>query len=103
MSSTVLGKMFLLAVAVMVGVQPQVPPKFHLQEATIDHIQQAIVKGDVTTVGIVELYLKRIKAYNGVCVNEPQGILGPITTIPHAGKINALSTPKLRPSSRRTW
>ena len=26
-------------------------------------------------------YLKRIQAYNGTCVNEPQGILGPITTI----------------------
>jgi Asp-tRNA(Asn)/Glu-tRNA(Gln) amidotransferase A subunit family amidase len=54
-------------------------------------------------VGVVELYLKRIKAYNGTCVNEPQGILGPITTKPHAGQINALSTLNLRPAARKSW
>ena len=36
-------------------------------------------------------------------MNEPQGILGPITTIPHAGQINALSTLNLRPAARKTW
>jgi Asp-tRNA(Asn)/Glu-tRNA(Gln) amidotransferase A subunit family amidase len=77
--------------------------RFHLQEATIDGIQKAIQSRQVTTVGVVELYLKRIKAYNGTCVNEPQGILGPITTKPHAGQINALSTLNLRPASRKTW
>ena len=76
---------------------------FHLEEATIADLQQAIVKGQITTVGLVELYLKRIKAYNGTCVNEPQGILGPITTIPHAGQLNALSTLNLRPAARKTW
>ncbi len=94
---------FLLIAVVTVGARQQVPQKFHLQEATIDHIQQAIVKGDVTTGGVVELYLKRVKAYNGTCVNEPQGILGPITTISHAGKINALSTLNLRPATRKAW
>ncbi len=53
--------------------------------------------------GLVELYLKRIKAYNNACVNEPAGLLGPITTIPHARQINALSTLNLRPSTRKTW
>ncbi len=57
----------------------------------------------LTSVALVELYLKRIKAYNGVCVSEPMGILGPITTIPHAGQINALSTLNLRPASRKAW
>ena len=76
---------------------------FDLQEATIAQIQQAIKAGQITTVGLVELYLKRIKAYNGTCVNEPQGILGPITTIPNAGQINALSTLNLRPAARKTW
>jgi amidase len=93
----------LLAVAAVVTAEPQRTSRFHLQEATIDQIQQAITKGEVTTVGVVELYLKRIKAYNGTCVNEPQGILGPITTIPHAGKINALSTVNLRPAARKSW
>jgi Asp-tRNA(Asn)/Glu-tRNA(Gln) amidotransferase A subunit family amidase len=81
----------------------QTSTRFHLQEATIDGIQKAIQSRQVTTVGVVELYLKRIKAYNGTCVNEPQGILGPITTKPHAGQINALSTPNLRPAARKSW
>ena len=75
--------------------------RFQLEEATIAQIQQAILDGRISTVGVVELYLKRIKAYNGTCVNEPQGILGPITTIAHAGQINALSTLNLRPATRK--
>jgi Asp-tRNA(Asn)/Glu-tRNA(Gln) amidotransferase A subunit family amidase len=81
----------------------QLSSRFHLQEATIADIQRAIRSKQISTVGIVELYLKRIKAYNGTCVTEPQGILGPITTIPHAGQINALSTLNLRPAARATW
>jgi Asp-tRNA(Asn)/Glu-tRNA(Gln) amidotransferase A subunit family amidase len=76
---------------------------FRLHEATIPQIQEAILKGRITTVGLVELYLKRIKAYNGTCVNEPEGILGPVTTIPRAGQINALSTLNLRPATRAAW
>ena len=77
------GVVFLLVVgaAGVVRTQPR-PATFHLHEATIADIQQAILAKQITTVGLVELYLKRIKAYNGTCVNEPQGILGPITTIP---------------------
>jgi Asp-tRNA(Asn)/Glu-tRNA(Gln) amidotransferase A subunit family amidase len=74
--------------------------KFHLEEATIASIQQAITTKQITTVNLVELYLRRIKAYNGTCVNQPQGILGPVTTIPNAGQINALSTINLRPATR---
>src|SRR6185436_15727799 len=77
--------------------------RVHLEDATIADLQQAIVARQITTVGLVELYLKRVKAYNGTCVNEPQGILGPITTIPHAGQLNALSTLNLRPATRKTW
>ena len=43
-------------------------------------------------------YLERIQAYNGTCVDEPEGILGPITMIPNAGKVNAMITLNLRPS-----
>jgi amidase len=73
---------------------------FKLEEATIADIQQAIVSREVTTVEIVHRYLARIKAYNGTCVNQPEGILGPITTILNAGQINALSTLNLRPATR---
>ena len=79
------------------------PPvhEFRLEEATIDSIQRAIVTKEVTTVEVVERYLARIKAYNGTCVKEPNGLLGAgVETIPHAGQINALSTLNLRPASR---
>jgi amidase len=76
---------------------------FHLEEATISDIQSAILRKKLTSTQLVELYLHRIKAYNGTCVNEPQGMLGPITTIPNAGQINALVTLNLRPVTRKSW
>ena len=75
------------------------PAKFHLEEATIASIQNAILTHQITTEQLVRLYLARIKAYNGTCVKQPQGVLGPIETIPHAGQINALSTLNLRPAT----
>jgi Asp-tRNA(Asn)/Glu-tRNA(Gln) amidotransferase A subunit family amidase len=103
---------YLAAVVVVVGADiaaraPQTAEKrassFDIQEATIDRIQDAIRKKQITTRDVVEAYLRRIKAYNGTCVKEPQGILGPIATIPHAGQINALSTLNLRPAARAMW
>ena len=76
---------------------------FAVEEATIAQIQQALLARRVTTVGLVEAYLRRVKAYNGTCVNQPQGILGVISTIPHARQINALSTLNLRPAARALW
>jgi amidase len=93
----------LIIASISSGATQEARAKFHLEDATIAQLQQAIVTGQITTVGLVELYLKRIKAYNGTCVSEPQGILGPITTIPHAGQLNALSTLNLRPATRKTW
>ena len=81
------------------------PPSkhFQLEEATIDDIQTAIKTRKTTVTDIVEGYLERIKAYNGTCVDEPQGILGPISMIAHAGKVNALMTLNLRPAARAAW
>jgi Asp-tRNA(Asn)/Glu-tRNA(Gln) amidotransferase A subunit family amidase len=76
---------------------------FHIEEATISDIQNAILAKRVTSTQIVKMYLERIKAYNGPAVNEPYGILGPITTIPHAKGINALSTLNLRPDALKQW
>jgi amidase len=76
---------------------------FVLEEATIAEIQKAITSKKITATELVGLYLQRIKAYNGTCVNEPEGILGPISTIPHAGKLNALITLNLRPATREAW
>ena len=64
--------------------------RFDLLEATIGEMQDAISKQETTCVELVELYLKRIKAYNGTCVSQPNGLLGPITTIANAGQLNAL-------------
>ena len=74
---------------------------FQIEEATIGDIQASLVAKQVTTAGVVNLYLARIKAYNGTCVSMPEGLLGPITTIPHAGQLNALGTLNLRPATRR--
>jgi amidase len=76
------------------------PAPFQIEEATIEGIQSAILKGDLTSTRVVQLYLSRIKAYDGPCVDQPQGILGPFTPIKHAGQINALITLNLRPASR---
>ena len=77
--------------------------EFYLEEATIADIQGAIRAGVLTAEQLVELYLARIKAYNGTCVNQPEGILGAVTTIPDAGQINALATLNLRPATRVRW
>jgi amidase len=76
---------------------------FDVQEKTIAQIQEAIINKQITTQGVVEAYLRRVQAYNGTCVNEPQGILGPVTPIAHARQINALSTLNLRPTAREAW
>src|ERR1700689_3126382 len=93
----------LVAASAIVGAQQRSSTQFHLQEASIADIQRALMARKITSVGLVQLYLKRIKTYNNTCVSQPMGILGPITTIPHAGQVNALSTLNLRPSTRGTW
>src|SRR5688500_10173449 len=95
----------LVSIAATVGHAQRPAPAgaFNVHEATIADIQRAIQSKRTTTAGVVEQYLRRIKAYNGTCVNEPQGILGPVTTIPRAGQINALATLNLRPAARERW
>ena len=93
----------IVALLVSCGSSPPPPPpapaKFKLQEARIQDIQAALLGKQLTTVQLVDLYLARIKAYNGTCVAEPEGILGPIKTIKDAGQINALATLNLRPAT----
>ena len=76
--------------------------KFRIEETTIEDIQSAILRGELTSTRVVQLYLNRIKAYNGTCVNQPDGILGlgPITPIKNARQLNALITLNLRPGKR---
>jgi amidase len=77
--------------------------KFDIVEATISDIHNAIRAKQITATDLVAMYLARIKAYNGTCVKEPQGLLGPVSPIPHAGAINALMTLNLRPAARKKW
>src|SRR4051812_34996454 len=70
--------------------------KFEVVEATIADIQNAIRSKQITATDLVNMYLARIKAHNGICVQEPQGVLGPVSPIAHAGAINALMTLNLR-------
>jgi amidase len=76
--------------------------KFRIEEATIEDIQSAILRGELTSTRVVQLYLARIKAYNGTCVEQPDGVLGagPIKPIKNAHQLNALMTLNLRPSNR---
>jgi amidase len=73
---------------------------FRIEEATIEDIQGAIRRGELTSTQLVQLYLNRIKAYNGTCVNQPDGVLGTIAPIKNAHQLNALMTLNLRPASR---
>ncbi|HKQ84881.1 MAG TPA: amidase family protein [Steroidobacteraceae bacterium] len=41
--------------------------KFKLEEATIEDIHGAIKNGQITCKGLVQAYMDRVKAYNGVC------------------------------------
>ncbi|HUA36003.1 MAG TPA: amidase family protein [Candidatus Binataceae bacterium] len=81
---------------------PKLPfgSKFHLLDATIDDVQTAIKEHQLTCTELVEYYLARIKAYNGVCVDQPNGQLGAITVEPNVNQVNALMTLNLRPANR---
>jgi len=79
------------------------PAKFHLEEATIAQIQSAILSKQITATELLKLYLKRIQAYNGPGVEEPNGMLGKVVIIPHAKGINAFSTLNLRPAALKEW
>ena len=90
-------------VAALAAASANAKTAFRVEEATIADIQSAILEKKVTTVELVNLYLTRIKAYNGTGVEEPEGILGPIKPIAHAKGINALGTLNLRPAARKAW
>jgi amidase len=95
-----------LALASFILLTPPLAPaqtaKFRIEEATIEDIQAAILRGELTSTRVVQLYLNRIKAHNGTCVNQPDGVLGlgPVTPIKNAHQLNALMTLNLRPAKR---
>src|ERR671924_499180 len=61
----VLVALVLAGLPMLRGAQSQ-PVAFHLEEATIADIHRAIQQAQITCRGLVQAYLDRAKAYNGV-------------------------------------
>ena len=87
--------------------EPDTQHRFHLEEATIADVQRAIRAGEITAAQLVELYFKRIAAYNGTCVKgerDPENGLmyAEIAPIADAGQLNAYLTLNIRGQRSRT-
>jgi len=81
--------------------------QFHLEEATIADVHRAIRARQITAVQLLNLYFKRIEAYNGPCVKgeiDPATglMLGELTPIEHAGQVNAYMTLNIRGKRSKT-
>ena len=79
--------------------------RFHLEEASIADVHRAFRAKQLTATQLVNLYLNRIKAYNGTCVEgalDPStGLhLGDIKPIANAGQLNAFITLNLKEGKR---
>src|SRR5258705_8938991 len=82
-------------------------PRFHLEEATIADVHRAIRAKEITAEQLVQLYFKRIEAYNGTCVKgevDPATglMLDEITPIENAGQVNAYMTLNIRGKRSKT-
>jgi Asp-tRNA(Asn)/Glu-tRNA(Gln) amidotransferase A subunit family amidase len=78
---------------------------FRVEEATIAGVHRAFRARKLTATELVNLYLKRIKAYNGICVrgdiDPATGLqLGGITPVPNAGQLNNFITLNLKEDKR---
>src|ERR687896_2638111 len=82
-------------------------PRFHLEEATIVDVHRAIRAKQITAEQLVQLYFKRIEAYNGTCVkgevDPATGLMyGEITPVETAGQVNAYTTLNIRGKRSKT-
>src|SRR5918994_1961446 len=78
---------------------------FRVEEATIAGVHRAFRTKKLTATELVQLYLERIKAYNGLCVrgdvDAATGLqLADITPIPNVGQLNAFITLNLKQDKR---
>jgi len=76
-------------------------PPFHLEEATIADVHRAIRAKEMTAEQLVQLYFKRIEAFNRTCVkgevDPATGLMfREITPIENAGQVNAYTTLNIR-------
>jgi amidase len=98
--------------------RPPRPPRdkqFHLLEASIAELHAALKRREISCDALIRRYFTRIKYYSGHCVkydtdgdgNGPdydffmpsgKGVyLGVVSSIPNAGKVNAIQSVNLRP------
>src|SRR5258706_6859952 len=82
-------------------------PRFHLEEANIADVHRAIRAKEITAEQLVQLYFKRIEAYNGTCVkgdvDPATGLMyGEITPVENAGQVNAYTTLNIRGKRSKT-
>jgi amidase len=82
-------------------------PRFHLEEATIADVHRAIRAKEITAEQLVQLYFKRVEAYNGTCVkgevDPATGLMyGEITPVENAGQVNAYMTLNIRGKRSKT-
>jgi amidase len=82
-------------------------PRFHLEEANIADVHRAIRAKEITAEQLVQLYFKRIEAYNGTCVKGEvdlaTGLMyGEITPVENAGQVNAYTTLNIRGKRSKT-
>ena len=81
--------------------------RFHLEEATIADVHRAIREQQITATQLVNLYFKRIEAYNGTCVkgdvDPATGLMfGELEPIENAGQVNAYMTLNIRGRRSKT-
>jgi amidase len=102
-----IGAAMLCARGPVAAADPVPERRFHLEEATIADVHRAIRSRQITAVQLVDLYFKRIEAFNGTCVKgetDPENGLmyGEITPVPDAGQLNAYVTLNIRGRRSRT-
>src|SRR5262245_18012962 len=81
----------------------QASAQFQLQEATFDSMHAAIKSGEITCKQVIEGYLARARAYDGICsvpVTESGGKLPKVTGATRAGVPLAFPTQSVALRSR---
>jgi amidase len=93
----------------MTKVLPALDKRFRLEEATIGELHAAINAGDTTCVAVVQTYIARVRAYNGVAsalVTEEGAPVAPATGTVRAGTALRFPTETVKASTNtpgRRW
>ena len=82
-----------LASASAMGATIALAQGFQIEEATIGDIHRAIRQGETTCVQVVEAYVERARAYNGICTRLVTADGGPVA--PGRGAVRAGRPPRV--------